>query len=88
MEHGCDYPFALRPGQLAIFERLTSAIEDFAADVPNLRVVDQPAALDLTMPGDFLTCERLLWRDGDHLGRAGLEWLGARLAPVLAPGAQ
>ncbi len=88
MEHGCDYPFALRPGQLAIFERLTSAIEDFAADVPNLRVVDQPAALDLTMPGDFLTCERLLWRDGDHLGRAGLEWLGARLVPVLAPGAR
>ncbi|MBN8291637.1 acyltransferase [Rhodobacter sp. NTK016B] len=90
MERGCDYAFALRPGQHAIFERLTTVIETMTADVPNLRVVDQPAALDLTMPEDFLTCERLLWRDGDHLGRAGLEWLGGRLTPVLVadPGQQ
>lgn len=85
MARGCSHAFALRPGQAEIFARLARAIETQVGQRQNLAVLDQGPLLHLTLPQDFLTCEALHWRDGDHLSRSGLQWLGARLGPALVP---
>lgn len=86
MAHGCSHAFALRPGQAELFRRIGEAITAELSGVhPALRVLDQPALIDFTMPRDFMTCEALHWSDGDHLSVTGRAWLAARLAPVLVP---
>lgn len=85
MAQGCSYPFALRPGQAEVFQRLATAITAEVGSSPGLRVLDQGPLMHLTLPQDFITCEALHWRDGDHLSATGLAWLGERLAPHLVP---
>ena len=85
MAQGCDAPFALRPGQAALFARMARAIEAAVAPLPGVTALDQPAVLDFTLPRDLITCEALHWADGDHLSPTGRLWLGRRLAPVLRP---
>ena len=85
MAKGCLFPFALRPGQAAIFDRLAAAIAQRTAAIPNLSILDQPALLHFTMPGDFITCDALHWADGDHLSQSGRAWLAERLTPSLWP---
>ncbi len=85
MALGCNHPFALRPGQAQIFQRLARAIEAEIGTGSGVGVLDQGPLMHLTLPQDFLTCEALHWRDGDHLSGSGLAWLGARLGPHLAP---
>ena len=85
MAKGCDYDFALRPGQQEIFDRMARAVETLVAGEAAITSLDQGALLDFTMPQDFITCEALDWRDGDHLSPTGLDWLAQRLAPYLVP---
>lgn len=85
MARGCDFAYALRPGQAAIFDRLAQAIGERVAGHPGLTALDQPALLHFTMPQDFMTCDALHWADTDHLSRSGRVWLAERLAPVLLP---
>lgn len=86
MAHGCNYPYALRPGQAAIFDRLAVAIAArLAGQAPALRAVDQQALIHFTMPEDFMTCDALHWADTNHFSRSGRAWLAARVAPALVP---
>lgn len=85
MAHGCDYAFELRPGQQAVFDRMARAVEAAVAEDPAITPLDQGALIHLTMPQDFITCDALHWRDGDHLSASGLDWLAERLAPHLVP---
>lgn len=80
MAHGCDHDFSPRPGQMAIFERLAVAVAERAGAA---QVIDQPAALALRFPEDFMTCEALDWSDGDHLSLTGRSWLAERIGPRL-----
>ena len=83
MDKGCNYDFALRPGQAELFDRLARVIAEQAQSTARLSVVDQMAVIDLQMPDDFLTCARSYWTDEDHLSAAGREAFVRRLAPVL-----
>jgi hypothetical protein len=83
IKNGCDFSFALRPGQAQIFEMIAQSIQGLVAGTSNISVVDQGQALALQMPEDFMTCERSFWSDGDHLSAHGATAFGQRLAPIL-----
>jgi len=84
MSRSCDYPFALRPGQALLFDRLAEAVADQTQGA-EFTVINQTTAAAITFPQDFMTCEAMHWRDGDHLSHSGLVWLGERLAPIFMP---
>jgi peptidoglycan/LPS O-acetylase OafA/YrhL len=83
MRKGCDHAFDLRPGQRALFTRLSEEIAALGRALPDVTVLDQMAQVDMQMPDDFLTCAGSLWTDADHLSTLGRAVFGARLAPVL-----
>lgn len=82
---GCDYEFELRPGQAQVFDQLAVSIASAESGQDALKVVNQNDILALQMPSDFMTCDRSLWSDGDHLSAAGIVEFGSRLAPALIP---
>jgi peptidoglycan/LPS O-acetylase OafA/YrhL len=65
LNRGCDYPYGLREGQAALFQDLDRRLAAAAAahDVTYVSLIE---ATGLDMPADFMTCDRLYWRDGDH----------------------
>lgn len=81
---GCDFPFALRPGQAELFARVDAAIAA-RPPAPGLRVVNQMQAVDFRMPQDYMTCAAHHWTDADHLSATGRLRFGQALAPLLIP---
>jgi peptidoglycan/LPS O-acetylase OafA/YrhL len=81
LQHGCNFAYALRPGQEQAFRRLDKALQDALAGtaIAYLPLAAQP----LDMAQDFMTCSTLYWSDGDHWSRSGEARFGARLLPLL-----
>lgn len=80
---GCAYPYALREGQAAMFGKVDAEIAAAArqADATPGRVayVSQIDALGFDMGQDFMTCDRVYWRDGDHWSAEGAKRFVGRL---------
>ena len=70
MDRGCDYPFELRDGIAELFAELDAAVAQGMADSAAGYISSQ-AAVALELPRDFMDCERLYWRDGDHWSMDG-----------------
>ncbi|HVL21034.1 MAG TPA: SGNH hydrolase domain-containing protein, partial [Amaricoccus sp.] len=67
---GCRHDYALRSGQSGLFRALDRHLAGAAADA-GIAYVSLIEALRLEMPADFMTCDDLYWRDGDHWSAAG-----------------
>ena len=78
LSRGCDYRYKLREGQRALFVDLDRRLADAAAaaDVAYVSLID---AMRFDMASDFMTCDRLYWRDGDHWSLEGAELFVGRL---------
>ena len=70
IDRGCDHPFELRDGIAELFAELDAAVAQGMADSA-AGYVSLQAAVALEMPRDFMDCERLYWRDGDHWSMEG-----------------
>lgn len=79
LARGCDYPFALRPGQAEAFARLGDYIESALAG-SDVRYVSQDRFIGYRFPEDFMSCQAgLYWHDGDHLSALGEKSFGERV---------
>jgi len=84
LRNGCDYRYQLRPGQAGLFTDLDRRLADAAAaaDVPYVSLID---AMHLDMATDFITCDHLYWRDGDHWSREAAEMFVGRFLSRALP---
>ncbi|TNC50413.1 acyltransferase [Rubellimicrobium rubrum] len=71
LRHGCDFAYELRPGQEDMFRDLDRLLQDFAQDIPGVDYISQNQAFDIRFPRDLLSCDKILWADGNHLSRDG-----------------
>jgi len=78
-EHGCDYPYSLREGQVELMAGLDAYLEDSVAATPNLRFQSQSEVMGFVFPRDLMSCDVVYWSDGDHLSADGELRFGARL---------
>jgi hypothetical protein len=78
IENGCDHPYRLRDGLAALFSGLDAHLAAFAgkAGVKYVSLIDE---VGLEMPADFMTCDEIYWRDGDHWSLEGAERFVGRL---------
>ncbi|MFT6925932.1 MAG: peptidoglycan/LPS O-acetylase OafA/YrhL [Psychromonas sp.] len=79
LNRGCNFKFELRKNQLAAFRMLDKKIESNITQINNIKFLSQNEILDYKFPEDFMSCEKILWDDGDHLSSLGEETLGKRL---------
>ncbi|MDC9529402.1 SGNH hydrolase domain-containing protein [Pseudoalteromonas sp. Angola-7] len=79
LSKGCDYGFSLRDGHKLIFNELDKAMSNEASAFDYIKFSSQNKVMNYTFPEDFMTCEYLLWSDGDHLSSSGEEFFGERL---------
>jgi hypothetical protein len=71
LRHGCDFAYELRPGQEDMFRDLDRLLHDFVQNVPGVDYISQNEAFDIRFPRDLLSCDKILWADGNHLSRDG-----------------
>lgn len=79
LQQGCNFSFELRENQRNTFDALDKYIKMNIASLENVAFLSQNEVLDYQLPRDFMSCERILWDDGDHLSRVGEEIFGKRL---------
>lgn len=79
---GCAGAFELRPNQFGAYRMLEAEMSAALAGSP-VRLVSQIDAMALDMGRDFMSCETLYWRDGDHFSLDGLHWFGLRVTAAL-----
>ncbi|WP_418135127.1 acyltransferase family protein [Psychromonas sp. GE-S-Ul-11] len=79
LQKNCTSNFTLRSGQKAPFIKLDDHIRSKVKPIPNLKFVSQNKTLNYSFPQDFMSCEHLLWADGDHLSANGEVLFGKRL---------
>ncbi len=78
LRRGCAAEYRLRPGQEAIYRMLDTGAQATMSEY-GLAYVSQIDAVGLDMTRDFISCERWLWRDGDHWSFEGSAYFVARL---------
>lgn len=78
IKHKCDYPYVLRPGLKALFNSLDESIKN-KVHKTSVKFLSQNQMLNYEFPSDFMSCENMLWDDGDYLSVYGEEVLGERL---------
>jgi hypothetical protein len=83
---GCRHRYALRPGQAALFGGLDRRLAGAAAEA-GVAYASLIEATRLDMGRDFMTCEALYWRDGDHWSAEGAERFVGRFLAAAPPGA-
>ena len=78
LSRGCRHRYQLRDGLRPLFVDLDRRLADAAAaaDVAYVSLID---ATRFDMASDFMTCDRLYWRDGDHWSLEGAELFVGRL---------
>ena len=78
LSRGCRHRYQLRDGLRPLFVDLDRRFADAAAtaDVAYVSLID---ATRFDMASDFMTCDRLYWRDGDHWSLEGAELFVGRL---------
>lgn len=78
---GCNYPFALRPGQRKVFNELEyfASSQVSAAGNRNLRYISQNDLMNFDFSKDLMTCRVKYWDDGDHYSDNGEIIFGKRL---------
>lgn len=81
---GCDHTYALRPGIDTLFADLdrTLASASAAAGVRYVSLID---AVQFDARSEFMTCEQLFWRDGDHWSLEGAKLFVGRLLAQALP---
>ena len=79
---GCDHRYRLRPGLAGLFADLDRHLAEASAEA-GVRYVSLIDAVRFDVTREFMTCDTLFWRDGDHWSREGTELFVGRL---LAPG--
>jgi hypothetical protein len=82
---GCGHRYNLRGGQRAAFVELDRRIAaaSHAAEITYVSLIE---ATQFDMATDFMTCDGLYWRDGDHWSIDGAELFVARLLEGDLPG--
>ena len=75
---GCDHAYELRPGLDALFTELDRrlAAASAAAGVRYVSLID---AVRFDPKREFMTCDELYWRDGDHWSLEGAKLFVGRL---------
>jgi peptidoglycan/LPS O-acetylase OafA/YrhL len=81
IRNGCRHDYRLRNGLKEKFLRLDEVIVKHVQKIQTARIklVSQIGLFRFEFPGDFLSCEELYWRDGDHFSVAGQYRFGKRL---------
>ena len=75
----CNFNFKLRENQRNAFNLLDDYMQEKARSLNRVKFISQNKELDYQFPQDFMTCDNLLWSDGDHLSSFGEEVMGKRL---------
>jgi peptidoglycan/LPS O-acetylase OafA/YrhL len=79
LHKGCDFNFKFRNNQQEAFDSLDKYIGTNTAALNRVKFLSQNEVLNYQFPQDFMTCDKILWSDGDHLSTIGEEILGKRL---------
>jgi peptidoglycan/LPS O-acetylase OafA/YrhL len=79
LHKGCDFNFKLRTNHQEAFDSLDKYIGTNTAALNRVKFLSQNEVLNYQFPQDFMTCDSILWSDGDHLSIIGEELLGKRL---------
>lgn len=76
---GCDYPYALRPNQEAVFKKLDAQIHK-ALDGTTIHYRSQIELMQFDMAHDFMNCDVTYWKDRNHYSVAGEKYFGERIS--------
>ncbi len=81
LQNGCTAQYTLRAGLADVFVTLNAALaRTFAGSQITYLTLDLQ---HFDMKTDFISCDDLFWRDGDHLSPAGEVLFAHRLLPYL-----
>jgi len=79
LQNGCDFKFELRKNTESIFNSLDQYIEKKVNHLYRLNFLSQNKVLNYQFPDDFMDCNKIFWKDTDHLSIEGEKMLGERL---------
>ena len=79
LQNGCNYNFKLRENTEFIFNSLDQHINKKVDALPRINFLSQNKVLNYQFPDDFMNCDRIFWKDTDHLSTDGEKMLGERL---------
>jgi hypothetical protein len=81
VEQGCNFHFRYRPGQKEVFEELDKSLQNHVESLGNANFItdSQIDFFGFDLPADFMNCNEIYWKDGDHLSAAGEKRFGLRL---------
>ena len=75
---GCGHRFSLRELQYEVFREIDDEVSSRARQASNISFLSQNDAFKIQFPEDFMSCDEILWADGDHLSLAGERNFGQR----------
>lgn len=78
MNMGCGYQYKLRDGQDSVFLSLDDYIRNFVGKYPGVKFISQNDMFQFRFPEDFMTCQSILWTDGDHFSADGEKYFSKR----------